>query len=156
MLAMLILCSGCGNIRDIRVASADIESVSLQGMRSVAAAISATVSNPARGMEISEVEGTVYHKGTEIGIFNTDPIDIEGRTDSTYQIHAVLSLSPSVSPLSLLSALSGLDINDFSISVSAKVKMKCGIKKRVSTGRIPLKYLMENFGQDKQNANGFI
>ena len=71
---ILMLCmAGCKDIKDIRVTSVKLESISPRGFKSMDLHISAEVYNPARQVKISEIDGSVIHSGKIIGKLAMDP-----------------------------------------------------------------------------------
>ena len=80
LLALLLGLTGCKDIRDIRVTSVEVESLSPRGFKSVDVFLKVGVDNPAKQVKISEIDGSVKHSGKVIGKLAMDSFILGART----------------------------------------------------------------------------
>ena len=126
-----LLLSSCGKIHEIGVTSYDITSVTPSGLRSVDGVITVGIHNPTFAFTISDIHGTIYHKGNSLADFSADPVEVKKKCDEVYDIHGHASLSKGTSVLSLLSLIRDINPEDYSMDIHAKVKAK-GFTKSIS------------------------
>ena len=108
LMAVLML-QGCARFRDIRIVSCGVESVSMQGLRSVEAILSVGVDNPAAALELSAIEGTLNMGDDVLGTFSAGNFSIDRKTVSECQVPVSFTLDRQVSLLSLLPLVRELD-----------------------------------------------
>ena len=63
---MTVCLAGCGKIKDISITSCDIVSISPSGLRSLNGVFLVGIHNPVFKFAVSDIQGTVYHKGTAL------------------------------------------------------------------------------------------
>ena len=93
LLALLLGLTGCKDIRDIRVTSVEVESLSPRGFKSVDVFLKVGVDNPAKQVKISEIDGSVKHSGKVIGKLAMDPVILVARSTEKYNFKATVSLA---------------------------------------------------------------
>ena len=98
MLALLCLC-GCSKYKQIRPVSANVESISPQGFRTVAAVVALEIDNPAGQVTLSEIEGQIVRSGKVFGKVAVDPFILEARSLKTYHLRAEINLGEDVNLL---------------------------------------------------------
>ena len=142
MLAMLCLC-GCSKYKQIRPVSAQLESISPQGFRTITAVVALEVDNPAGQLTLSEIEGVISHSGKVFGKVTVDPFILEARSLKTYHLHAVLNLSGDVNLLDIMSLLKSNVLEECTADLYAKATLKAGASKKMAYEGLPLKELYE-------------
>ena len=144
LLALLLGLTGCKDIRDIRVTSVEVESLSPRGFKSVDVFLKVGVDNPAKQVKISEIDGSVKHSGKVIGNVAMAPVILAARTDSTYTVKADVSLADGVSVMDVL-ALAGQksQIEAATVNIYAKAKVKGGPVRKFKIEHMPVKKLLE-------------
>lgn len=149
LMAFLLCLTGCKNIKDIEVTSVKLESVSLNGFKSLDLHLSAQVSNPARQVKLSEIEGSIVHSGKIIGELAMDPFTLTARSTDRYNLKANVGLAQGagLKDLMLLAEPSGL--NECTVNVSAKATYGKGVPVPVKMKDIPLKELLNSIGNEK-------
>jgi hypothetical protein len=140
--AMTCLC-GCSKFKQIRPVSANLESVTPTGLRSVEAVVAVEVDNPAAQVALSEIEAVISRSGKVFGRVAVDPFILEARSLEKYSLNAVLTLDGGVSLLDLMSLLKSNVIEEFTIDFQVKASLKGGASKRMVFEDIPLKELYE-------------
>lgn len=139
----LALSGGCSKLGEIKVSSFSVDSFSPKGLRSAKARISLCVENPAMEFSLSDVEGTIFYKGEELINYAAGPITVKGKTAAVYPLDCSAALRPDMSLMSVIPILKDYDIEDFTTTIRAKVKLRSGVGKTLKFKNIPLKKLME-------------
>ena len=149
LLALLLGLTGCKDIRDIRVTSVEVESLSPRGFKSVDVFLKVGVDNPAKQVKISEIDGSVKHSGKVIGKLAMDPFILAAKSSEIYNFKANVSLAQGAGfkDLMLLASPDGLD--GCTVDVSAKAAYGKGAAMPVKMKDIPLKELLDKFENEK-------
>lgn len=149
LLAAVIFCcsTGCSNIKNIRISSVRIASISVKGLRSVEADVAVQVQNPSKELNVSEFKGTIKDmSGKEIGIFNAVPLTIPARSDSEHTVHGTLELAQGFSPISFLSGYPAYRLENLKVDLNIKAGFgKNGIQKNFRFKDIPAESIIEHF-----------
>lgn len=144
---LLLCCTGCANLKDMRdisIRAFRVESLSVESLRKLDAGLTLTVDNPAKGIEITAMEGTVYRKGSRLGTFTADSLTVPGKAVSELHVALRMELDPAVSPLSLMSMASDADAGDFTADITLKARLGKGPGKKFTLRDIPLKGIISN------------
>lgn len=138
LLVSLLLFSGCGRYRDIRVDSCRLERISPAGLKSVDAGLAVTVYNPVNEITVSGIAGTVYMDGKELGTFQAPEVTVPGRETSEVDVEIRASLSPSMNFMQIMSLASGFELDRLSMDVSMKIRIRGGVKKKIDIKGVPV------------------
>ncbi len=130
MVAILASVSGCVSVKKIQITSFNIESISPKGLKAIDGTISLGVDNGSKQFTISDIEGTVSRKGTEIGTFTVDPITVAAKTKDTYKSAGSLDLNGNVSVLQVISLAKNFKVDEYTMDISMKFKVKGGASKK--------------------------
>ena len=141
LVAALVLLSGCGSYKDIRVESCRIDSITPAGFKAVDAGLSLSVYNPVREITLSDIRGKVYYKDAEIGVFEAPDVVIPGKDTSEVNADIRASLSGHTGLVGIMSMVGNARPEDFSMDIALVVKVKGGLKKKIFLERVPV----ENF-----------
>lgn len=142
VVALMVVAASCVDINDIEITSFKINSVIPKGLKSVSGTVSVGVNNGTKGFTISDIEGTIYRNGTDIGTFTADPVTVEAKTSATYKVTGVLNLNSNISVLEILALAADFNAEEFTVSVSAKFDVKGGVSKRVELEKVPVKKVL--------------
>jgi len=144
---VLALClTGCGSverIRNIRVTSWAVESVSPTGLRGLTADLAVGVENPAMQFTLEDIEGVLYYKGTEFVHYTADPVTVRRKSTAVYPLHCKAILGGEYSVLSVLGMARNYDLADFTTDIHARVRLRGGASKSFDFKDIPIKDLIE-------------
>lgn len=143
-LILLALCS-CSKINSFRVKSCTIESVTPSGLRGVNAGLLLEIDNPARHFTVSDVKGTIYYKGEEYGTYSADKIDIKGKSCEVYPLKCSATLSPSVSLLSLMSLIGGIDMEEVTTDINFNFSLWEGHSKNYTLTGLKVSELLNKY-----------
>lgn len=144
---MMICCTGCTSLKDIRnirIESFNIKSLSIKGLDSVEAIASVSVDNPAKDISVSGIDGTLYKSGKNLGTFTIAPFEIGGRGLDTATVSCSLKLSPDLSPLALMSLARDFDISDCTMDVNARARIGKSPWKKFELKDIPVKNIINS------------
>ena len=142
MIALLCLC-GCSKYKQIRPVSANVESISPQGFRTVAAVVALEIDNPAGQVTLSEIEGQIVRSGKVFGKVAVDPFILEARSLKTYHLRAEINLGEDVNLLDVMSLLKTNVLEEFTVDLYARATLKAGASKKMAYEGLPLKELYE-------------
>ncbi len=124
-LALLMPVIACVNYKKVKLTSVSIGSVTPAGLKAVNGTVKLGIENNSSEFTISDISGTIYRSGSEIGSFSADPITI-ATGSATYSLVGTVSLSSSVSIIEIISIATNFKIDDFSIDLTLKLKPKGG------------------------------
>ena len=141
-IVLLSLC-GCSKFKQIRPVSAKVEGIEMQGLRSAVLNLVIEVDNPAPQVSLSEIEGVINRSGKVFGGVAVDPFILKARSLEKYHLRAVLTLDGGVSLLDMMGLLKGNAVEDITVDVYAKAKLKGGASKRFAYENVPLKELYD-------------
>ena len=149
MFACMLCMTGCKNLKDIRVTSVELESVSPRGFKSLDIFIRVGVDNPAKQVRISEIDGSLKHSGKIIGKLAMDPFVLTARSSETYTLKANVSLAKGAGFKDLMILASPDGLNGCSVDLSAKAALGKGAAVPVKMKDIPLKELLDRIENEK-------
>ena len=154
-LALALLCAavmcltGCGDVRDIKVTSVNIENISLNGFRGADVDLAVGIDNPAFRVELSEIEGALKHSGKVLGRMTMDPMVLQRRSAEIYHVKAFVSLGEDARLRDLLMLTDMAKLNECTIDVSATPRLKSGLGAPLTIKDISVKKLLENDDNEK-------
>ena len=144
MLVAVLSLSGCKNVKDIRVTSAKLETISFQGLKSLGVHLAVGIDNPARmQVTLEDINGAVKHSGKVIGRMAMDPFVLQGRSAEVYHLKAFLSIGEDATLRDLLMLTDVEKLYECTVDVSATPRLKSGLGAPVTLRDIPLKKLLE-------------
>lgn len=135
VLAMaVILLSGCKgrSLKDIKVNSLEIVSLSPHGLRDIDAVVRLTVYNPSVGFELTDILGQLKYKGEEAIIITADQIMVAGKAEKTYTVPLHGTIADDFNPFQLLSLMKGgggknINLDDVTLDISLRPALRGGI-----------------------------
>jgi hypothetical protein len=147
-LALALLCAavmcltGCGDVRDIKVTSVNIENISLNGFRGADVDLAVGIDNPAFRVELSEIEGALKHSGKVLGRMTMAPFVLHARSTEIYHLKASAAIEQGVT-LKELMALADMEaLSKCTVDVSVRATLKGGVTKVLKFNDIPLTDLL--------------
>lgn len=136
VLAMaVILLSGCKgrSLKDIKVNSLEIVSLSPHGLRDIDAVVRLTVDNPSVGFELTDILGQVKYKGEEAIIITADQLLVSGKAEKTYTIPLHGTIADDFNPFQLLNLMNSrggenkINLDDVTLDISLRPALRGGI-----------------------------
>ena len=143
--AVLLLapsCSVLNAVKEIRVTSCSVISITPRSFRSADAVLALGVSNPAFAFTLTDVEGHLRRGETVLAVFNGGPIAVESRCDKVYELPCGASIGEGVSLVSLISLLGDKDLSAYAVDIAGDVTLANGKTRRLKINDIPLESLM--------------
>ncbi len=143
--AMALCLAGCKdiqNIKNIKVTSVAVETVSPNGLRGMTVGLAVGVDNPSFHVDLSEINGALKLSGKVLGRVTMDPFTLHGKSAEIYHLKAAVTIEPGVT-LSELAALLDMEtLNQCMVDVSARATLKNGLSKVLNFNDIPVKDLL--------------
>ena len=148
VLAAAFLLPACSGYKDIRVDSCRLESISPSGFKAVDAGFSMQVSNPVKELVFSDIAGTVYFDGEELGNFEAPDVTVPGKSVSDVHVELTATLSRSFNIMQLMSMVSGMNPDKFTLDVSMKIRVKGGISRKIRIEDVPVESLFRKISYE--------
>ena len=136
--------SGCNDIKQIKVTSFEVVSITPKGLNEIDALVKVGFHNPAMAFELTDAVGIAKVKGMPCLQVGADQLIVAGKCDKTYSIPVHGELAQGFNPFQLLQLLSNqMGADDLTLDVSAKVALRGGIGKKIDLKDIPLSKFMK-------------
>lgn len=146
LLALALLLAGCKGkgIKDIKVTSVRIISVTPVGLNGLTALVEVGVHNPTVAFELTDINGLARFKGQDALNVTADQLIVSGHTDKIYRIPVQGEIADGFNPLQLVRLVADENaFDDLTISVKGKVALRGGLGKKIEIKEIPLSSLMK-------------
>ncbi len=145
LMAVLVLAPSCAvmKMKEIRVSSCSIVSISPRSFRSADALLRIGIDNPSLPFSLDEVEGIIRKDETVLATFGGGPIEVEGRCDDIYDLPCKVSIADGVTILDLLAVLGEKDFTNYYVDISGYVGINNGRGHKLKMGNIPLQSLID-------------
>ena len=143
LLCAAVLClSGCGNVKDIKVTSVNVENISLNGFRGANVDLAVGVHNPAFQVELSEIEGCLKLSGKVLGRMAMAPFILHARSTEIYHLETAVSIEHGVTLRELVALTDMETLNMCTVDVSVRATLKGGVSKVLRFNDIPMTKLL--------------
>jgi len=125
-LVAALVASSCGmsKVKEISLTSVGIQYVVPTSARSMDAKLKLGINNPSRSFAVQEVKGTVRYKDKELAHFVTGPMELEGKTEKTYDLPCTIFLAEGASLLDILIVASQRNLNELKADVDIQAALK--------------------------------
>lgn len=140
--AMTSGCCGIKKLKELKVESYRLESVSPKGFTAVDADLLLEVNNPGSEFSVNSLECLVYRSGQPFCVLTSDDFSVLGKQVSSCRLPLHARLSPGVNIMTFLEVFKG-SLDDFTVDVKLEMKIKGGPKMKVSEQGIPFKDLSQ-------------
>lgn len=143
--AMALCLAGCKdiqNIKNIKVTSVAVETVSPNGLRGMTVWLAVGVDNPSFHVDLSEINGALKLSGKVLGRVTMDPFTLHGKSAEIYHLKAAVTIEPGVTLSELAALLDMKTLNQCMVDVSARATLKNGLSKVLNFNDIPVKDLL--------------
>lgn len=143
--AMALCLTGCKdikNIKNIKVTSVAVETISPNGLRGMVIGLAVGIDNPSFNVDLSEINGVLKLSGKVLGRVTMDPFTLHGRSAETYHLRAVVAIEKGVTLSELAVLLDMETLNRCMVDVSARATLKNGLSKVLNFNDIPVKDLL--------------
>lgn len=143
--AMALCLTGCKdikNIKNIKVTSVAVETITPNGLRGMVIGLAVGIDNPSFNVDLSEINGALKLSGKVLGRVTMDPFTLHGRSAETYHLRAVVTIEKGVTLSELAVLLDMETLNRCMVDVSARATLKSGLSKVLKFNDIPVKDLL--------------
>ena len=135
-------CKDIQNIKNIKVTSVAVETVSPNGLRGMTVGLAVGVDNPSFNVDLSEINGALKLSGKVLGRVTMDPFTLHGKSAEIYHLRAVVTIEQGVTLSELATLLDMETLNQSMVDVSARATLKNGLSKVLNFNDIPVKDLL--------------
>ena len=140
----MLTLTGCSKYKEIRPTSFKLESVSVQGLRAMDIEMAVGVNNPAGQLTITDFSGEVEHSGKVIGRLTLAPFVLMPKSDTVYRLQGRADLANELSVIQALAYVKRPELlNEAKLNVTARVRLKSGVSKRVTYKDVPVEKLLK-------------
>lgn len=149
LLTILALCAlmfsstGCAGVKDIKVTSCVVKSISLSGLKAVTGVLALGIENPIMGFTISDLSGVINKNGEEFATFEAGKLPVSRKSSKVYPLSCSGAISKNVGLMELMRLAGSKDFSDMTVDMSVKIKLKCGIGKTLHFKDLKVTDLME-------------
>lgn len=146
VLLLLLLPSAwaCESIKDIRLTSVSLASVTPDGLTRADAVVDVGISNPAPSFVASGITGKLLFDETALIEMKADDFKVAARRDSVYSVPMKIMLSGGLNLLTIGRMLDNADDSRYQVEITAKCGPSAGVGKVIVYKR-PLKTIWEKF-----------
>ncbi len=145
-LITIMALSSCGGIKklaDMSVDSAKVVELTPNGLKGLKLGLALDIDNPGAQVSLSDISCQVKHFGKVLGTVGVDPFTLHGRVKETYYMKAEMKMGKGMSILEAGKLFDTRTIEELSVDLHAKVKLKSGLSKEIEYKDVPLKKLLE-------------
>lgn len=143
VLTTVLIASGCSTVKDIKVSSCAIKSLSLNGLKSVKAVLALGIENPVMGFTISDLSGVINNDGKEFATFSAGKLPVLRKSNKVYPLTCDGSIGKDVGLMDLMRLAGSKDFSAMTVDLSVKIKLKCGIGKTLKFKDLKVTDMME-------------
>lgn len=143
IVTLMMSLTSCAGVKDIKLTSFAVKSVSLSGLKSVNGVLALGIENPIMGFTISDLKGVVNRKGEEFATFSAGKLPVSRKSSKVYPLSCSGSIAKNVGLLDLMKLAGSKDFSDLTVDISVKIKLRCGIGKTLRFKEMKVSELME-------------
>ncbi len=136
-------CSEIQKLKNIDITSANISSITPNGLTSLILGCNVGINNPSIQLKLSEITCDIKHSGKVLGNVAIDPFTLKARTEEIYDIKANAKLGKDMTILEAANLFKSNIMEELTADLHARVQLKGGLGKRVTLTDVPLKKLIE-------------
>lgn len=136
--------NGCGNIKkikEIQVTSVGVKYVAPTSPRSVDAVLLLEIDNPAMGLTLSDVDGTVRKDGEVLGFFTAGELPLQGKSIQVYELPCTATLADSISIVRIMGLLAQMSLDGMTVDITLHVKLDNGMGRTLTFKDLALSQL---------------
>lgn len=135
--------SGCQNIKDIKITSCRLVSLSPRGLRSADAVLEIGVDNPASAFTISDLKGEIFRDSGVAATFSAGTVNVEGKKEGVYDFPCTAALDGSVSLMELAALASSRDLSGYKVNIEFNVAVGNGKSRKMQFDNIEISDLLK-------------
>ncbi len=147
--ASLTSCSGVKRLEDLEITSATIDAITPNGLKSLVIDLNVGIDNPGTEVSLTDFSCNFKQNGKVLGIAQLDQFTLKAKSNEIYDIKAELGLAEGVNILELTKLFSTTSLNEITVDLSSKIKLKGWTSKQLVFNDIPLKELLNLVNNEK-------
>ena len=141
---VILSCTSCKKIYEIRPTSFEFVSLNPQGLSSADVDFKVGIDNPTLQVRLSDIFVEVILNGKIIGDVTVAPFVMEARTEKVYDMSALVALRKGSSIFNLLPLLKGAKaVKDINLNIRVKATLKGGLSKTFVWEEVPMEELIK-------------
>lgn len=141
---LLVLLSACSKYKEISVTSYKVDSMRMEGLRSLIFNLTVDVDNPAGAVAFYDIEFDFILSGKKVGKMVVDPFDLLPRTAHTYNLRTAFLVDNGVSFKEVMSLMKDFNKDEIQMDARFTAKLKSGAKKKFKYEKISLTELFKS------------
>ena len=137
--------TGCGNLRqlkDIQVNHVGVNAPT--SARSVDAVLLLEIDNPAMGLTLSNVDGTVRKDGEVLGYFTAGELPLQGKSVQVYELPCTATIADNISLVRILGLIAQMSLDGMTVDITLHVKLDNGMGRNLTFNDLALSQLTES------------
>ena len=100
------------------------------------------------GIPVEDVLDCLYFDGEELGNFEAPDVTVPGKSVSDVHVDLTATLSRSFNIMQLMSMVSGMNPDKFTLDVSMKIRVKGGISRKIRIEDVPVESLFRKISYE--------
>lgn len=145
---VLALClpvlASCSGVKDIKVSSCSIMSITPNGLKALNAMLALGIDNPIMAFRIEDLDGEIKRGEISFATFSAGDLPVERKCVKVYPLSCSGAIDRSVSLLDMLKIAASGDFSDFTVNLNVRIKLKCGIGAKLHFKDIKVTDLMSS------------
>ncbi len=138
-----LVVGSCSSVKDIRISSCSIKSVSLNGLKSVKAMLSLGIDNPIMAFTISDLQGVINNNGTELATFSAGKLPVQRKSSKVYPLSCDGTIGEQIGLIDLMRLAGSRDFSGMTVDLSLRIKLRCGLGKTLKFKNLKVSDMME-------------
>ncbi len=140
---LVLMASSCiKSLKDIKITSCKVTSISPRGLAAFDATVDLGVDNPSVQFALSKMNAVVKMDGTPCLYLTADDVTVAPRTEQVYALILHGTMDEGFNPFSLLTLINSPGLEPVTIDVSYHGALKSGLGKDFEYKDLPLKDLL--------------
>ena len=123
--------ASCSGVKDIRITSCSIMSLTPNGLKSLGAVLALGIDNPIMAFDIQDLAVEVMRGESSFATFSAGELPVERKCTKVYPLSCSGAIDRSVPLMELLKLAATKDFSDFTVNMQARIKLKCGLGARL-------------------------
>jgi hypothetical protein len=126
---LLAIMPSCSKMKDIKITSVGLESLSPKGFRAADAVLSLGIDNPSMAFTITKVNGLLKYNGEDFATYSADSLAVDKKCEKVYDLPCSAVISENVGLRQVMNLITSGSLEGFTTDVEAHVTLKNGIGK---------------------------
>lgn len=141
----MLSCS-CGKVKDFSINSCSVQSVSLNGLKSLDALVALGVTNPTIRFTIKDLDITVKRDGQDFAYFDAGPVKVAPRRKQTCSVPCTGTIAKGIGLVSVANLARTKNFDGFTVDIDVAIKFLWGLGPTLHFKDISVNSLLEAAG----------